>query len=235
MNKILSALSALWLLTLVGCGGGGGGTPVPDGNPNGIYSGTFTENGTTYNLAVLVQNGNFIGGSIDAGTLFTGNANVSGKSLSGSLDVLQIGGGYLYTSTLSATFVEGQSISGTATGGGSTAIFNVSLEPIYTRPANTNLAGTYTVTDGGFTFIITSDNAGSFTATDSDGCSYSGTQAAYEANHNLYRLNVTVTGCASNGTYSGYSFNDDISAANDALVFIIDDPAFIAIFIAGRV
>jgi len=183
---------------------------------------------------VVVQNGKFIGGSVDAGTLFTGNSTVSGKSLSGSLKVYAIGGGYLYNSTVSATFVEGQSISGTATGGGSTATFNLSLEPIYTRPANTTLAGTYSTTASGYTITITSDNAGSFTGSDSDGCTYSGTQAAYDSTHNLYRLTVNVANCVDSGTYYGYSFNDDMNAPNDMLVWILDDPDFVGILTMDR-
>lgn len=218
---------------LISCGGGGSSTP--DGNPNGLYSGTFTEGGTTYNLAGLVINGNFVGVSADAGTIQTGSYTVNGKSLSGSLKVLEIGGGFLYNSALSATFVEGQSISGTATGGGGTATFNLSLDPIYNRTPNANLAGTYSVTTGSYTFTVTTDNSGSFTGSDTDGCTYSGTQAAYDSTHNLYRLVVTIANCGvDNGTYSGYSFNDDISAANDALVWVLDDPAFVLILVAGR-
>ena len=235
MNRILSALSALCLLTLIGCGGGGGGTPVADGNPNGIYTGSFTELGTTYNLAAIVQNGRFVGISTDAGTIQTGSFNVSGKSASGSLSVIQIGGSYLYTSTLSATFVEGQSISGSATGGGSTGTFNLSMDAIYTRTPNTNLAGTYSVTSGGTTFTVTTDNAGSFTGSDSDGCTYTGTQAAYDSTHNLYQLTVTAANCgADNGTYTGYSFNDDNSAPNDSLVWVVDDPSFVLILAMDR-
>lgn len=223
----------LGLITVVGSGGGG--SPVPDGNPNGIYSGIYTELGVTYNLAAVVVNGRFVGISTDAGTIQTGSAIVSGNSLTGSLSVLQIGGGLLYTSTLSATFVEGQSISGTITGGGSTATFSLSMDTIYNRTPNTNLAGTYSVTSGAYTFTVTTDNAGSYTASDTDGCTYSGTQAAYDSTHNLYQLGVTVANCGvSNGTYTGYSFNDDISVANDALVWVIDDPAFILILVMLR-
>lgn len=236
MNNLMRSLViSLIIVFVTACGGGGGGAPVPDGNPNGIYTGTFTELGTTYNMGVVVQNGRFVGVSLDAGTIFTGTAIVSGKSLTGSLDVLQIGGGYLYTSSLTATFVEGQSISGSTTGGGSTATFTVSLDPIYNRTPNTNLAGTYSVTTGGSTFTVTSDNAGSFTGSDTDGCTYSGTQAAYDSTHNLYRLVVTIANCGiANGTYSGYSFNDDIGAPNDALVWVIDDPTFVLILVMAR-
>ena len=230
-------LMSLTLIFVTACGGGGGGSPapVPDGNPNGIYTGTFTESGTTYNLAAVVVNGKYVGLSIDAGTIQTGTAVVSGKSLTGSLSVLEIGGGFLYTSTLSATFVEGQSISGTATGGGGTATFTLSMNAEYNRAPNVNLAGTYSVTSGGTTFTVSTDNAGSFTASDTDGCTYSGTQSAFDATHNLYQLGVTVANCgSSNGTYTGYSFNVDVSAPNDRLVWVVDDPDFVLILTMDR-
>lgn len=240
-----SLLISVLLLFVTACGGGGGGTPVVQGgtpvgdaNPNGIYSGTYIDNGTSYPFSGLVQGGEFVGLSIANSKIHTGTAVVDGQSLSGTLNVYEIGAGALPTSTLSATFVEGESISGTITDVDGMDTFSLTIDPIYNRPPNTTLAGTYMVSLGGTTFTITSDNDGTFTGADTDSCIYSGTQVKFDATHNFYRLTVGVTGigCSFVGDYTGYAFNDDDAVDNDnnRLVWVIDDPAFILILSMTR-
>jgi hypothetical protein len=119
--KLLHVLVfSFMLLGLSACGGGGGGgdtvsNPPLDGNPSGIYSGTFTENGVTYNMAALVYNNRIVGVSVDAGTMYSGNFGVSGNTITATANVLIIGGGFDHTTSINATFVEGSSITGTAT------------------------------------------------------------------------------------------------------------------------
>lgn len=219
-----------------GCGGGGGSgggsapPPVSDGDPSGIYSGTFTEGGVTYNMAGLVYNNKFVGMSVDAGVLYTGNIGVSGNNLTGNVDILIIGGGYDHTTNVSATFVEGSSMTGTATDAYGTSTFSLNMDSIWNRTPDVNLSGTYQLTDGLYTATVVVNNNGGFTASDTDGCNYTGSQNNFDSTHNLYALVVTVSNCGvENGTYTGYSMNDDLSTQNDTLIWVVDDPDFVLI------
>ena len=238
MRTILYLGVLLSTLTLTACGGGGGGggvTPVTNNNPSGLYTGTFTQNSVTYNMAGIVYNNRFIGVSVDAGTLYAGNIGVSGNTITGLIDVLIIGGGFDHTTTVNATFVEGVSVTGTTSDAFGTSTFTMNADSIYTRAPNVTLAGTYSYTTGVYTFAVTVANNGTFLGSDTDGCTYSGSQNNFDATHNLYQLVVTVSNCgAANGTYTGYAFNDDISVANDTLIWVIDNPAFVLISAAIR-
>ena len=236
--KVSLYLLFISVLTLLqGCGGGGGGgggssTPaaVNDGDPSGIYSGTLTEDGVTYNMAGIAYNNKFVGISIDAGVLYTGNVGVSGNKLTGKVDVLVIGGGFDHTTNVSATFVEGSSITGRATDNFGTSTFSLNMDSIWNRTPDVNLAGTYQLTDGLYTSTVVVNNDGSFTGSDTDGCNYTGSQNNFDATHNLYALVVTASNCGvDNGTYTGYSMNDDLSIQNDTLLWVIDDPDFLLI------
>ena len=235
-----SLLISLLLLFVTACGGGGGGAPVQgevgEATPNGIYTGTYTDDGTAYtDFVALVQGGRFVGLSTGNLKIHTGTGAVDGQSLSGTLNVYATNGGLLPQATLAATFVEGVSISGTITDADGIDTFSLTMDSIYNRPPNTTLEGVYSVEAGGITFTIdTYDTAGNFTGSDDDipACTYDGSQDAFDTTHNFYRLTVTVDNCAGfNGTYTGYAFNDDFSALNDndSLVWVIDDPTFILI------
>ena len=231
-----SLLISVLLLFVTACGGGGGGgapvqggASVGDATPNGIYFGTYIDNGTSYPFSGLVQDGKFVGLSIANSKIHTGTAVVDGQSLSGTLNVYEIGAGTLPQATLAATFVEGVSISGTITDVDGMDTFSLEIDPIYNRLPNVTLAGTYSTT--GNTFTITSDIDGNITdGSDIAGCIYSGTQDSFDATHNFYHLKVTVSSCGGfNGDYEGYAFNDDGTEENDRLVWVIDNSAFILI------
>ena len=246
-----SLLISVLLLFVTACGGGGGGgAPVQGGvgeaTPNGIYYGTYTEDdGTPYDDFVgLVQGGRFVGLSLTNSKIHTGTAAVDGQSLSGTLNVLEIGGDTpLLDSTLAATFVEGVSISGTITDTDGMDTFSLTIDPIYNRLPNTILYGMYTASLGGTNFTITSNNDGVFNGSSNGStgsCTYSGTQGSFDATHNFYGLEVGITGgddCLLAGDYTGYAFNDDQitgSGLNDRLVWVIDDPDFILIVVMDR-
>jgi hypothetical protein len=226
------------VLVVYGCSSGDdSGTPasttsaITDANPDGIYSGSFTENGVTYNMAGIVYNNKFVGASVDAGVLYTGNIGISGNTMTGQVDILAIGGGYDHTTTINATVVEGSSITGTATDAISTASFTLNIDSIWNRTPDVNLAGTYSFSDGLYTLTVSVNNDGSFTGSDTDGCALSGSQNNFDSSHNLYALVVTVSNCGIvNGTYTGYALNDDLSVQNDLLIWVLDDPDFVAVF-----
>lgn len=237
---LINLLVAVAVLLLAACGGGGGGggsgdsSLAPDGNPDGIYSGNFVQNGVTFNMAGIVFDNRFVGASIDAGALYTGDIEISGNSFEGAVDVLIIGGGFDHTTSFSGTFVEGSSFTGVSTDI-DTATFTFDMDPVFNRPPNVNLAGTYGYTDGAYTFTVNVADDGSFLGSDTDGCLFSGTQVAVDSTHNLYRLVLNVAACGANdGSYVGYAFNDDGSMPNDLLDWVFDDPDFVAVVVSQR-
>ena len=230
------AVSLFLLITACGGGGGGGGgggNPTVNVNADGLWEGTFTDSGVNYNMTGIIYDNKFIGISIDAGVMYTGNIGVTGSQMAGSVDVIIINGGFDHTTTVSATVTEGVSIVGSATDPGGTSTFSLSYDPdgIWNRTPNlATLAGTYSITSGLYTYTKTIANDGSYTGSDSDGCNYSGTFTPFDSTHNYYRMTMTVTNCGvDNGTYIGSAILSDFNVTNDNLVLIIDDLDFILI------
>jgi hypothetical protein len=219
---------------LTACGGGGGGgssTPTATQNPNGFWVGTFTESGITYELIGMIYDNKFTGISTDAGVLYSGNIGVSGDLLSGTVDVLIIGGGYDHSSNISAVVKEGVSISGTATDANGTSAFTLSYDSLFDRVPDLNLlAGTFSTSSGTYTYTMTVNSDGTYAGSDTDGCGYSGTFTLTDGVHNLYDFTMTVTTCGlDNGSYIGKAFLDDFNVTNDILALVINNPSFVLV------
>ena len=70
----------------------------------------------------------------------------------------------------------------------------------------------------GDTLDISIDAAGNITGSDSDGCTYTGTIALIDPAGNAYDVDVTLSGCAAAGDYSGLASVLDDAAPADTLV-----------------
>jgi len=225
-----SALLLLHLLLLTNCGYedfGHIGPSSPSYKTSGIYTGTLSNNGVSTNFTGIAHEFSFTGINLNGGIVYSSGIQsiiFSNNYIDTSLNVLTIDTGFDRAALLNAKVTNNNIISGTITDQGSVFSFEWTLNPIYNRTPYQNLAGTYSVFSSGATFTVTSDNGGDFTGSDTDGCNYSGTQLAYDTTKNLYKLQLTVTNCnTSDGTYQGYSFNDDSTIENDLLVWIVDD------------
>jgi hypothetical protein len=103
-------------------------------------------------------------------------------------------------------------------GNGDAGTFNMSLSPMWDRPASIGtVAGVYTrSTSNGYTMTMTMSANGQLTANDSRGCLINGVVSVPDATHNLYSLNATVTSCGSlDGIYSGMGALLDADAMQD--------------------
>jgi hypothetical protein len=108
--------------------------------------------------------------------------------------------------------------SGRYSGSGDAGTFNMSLSPMWDRPASIGtVAGVYTrSTSNGYTMTMTMSANGQLTASDSRGCLINGSVGVPDATHNMYRINATVTSCGSlDGTYSGMGALLDASGMQD--------------------
>ena len=233
-NTIIKILCLFLLLIQNSCGYEDFGhisTPPPPYKKNGIYTGTLTNNGINTTFSGIFINKNFIAVHLSSGTIYTNgprDITPGGNTLFGQLDVLSLSGGTNRVASISANFTSDNVLSGSIIDQSINMPFQWSLDTIYNRTANTTLAGTYSAISSGTTITITSDNAGVFNGSDTDGCTYSGTQTPFDTQYNLYQLTLTVANCGTNnGTYSGYAFNDDSSSQNDVLAWIVDDKNYV--------
>jgi hypothetical protein len=100
-------------------------------------------------------------------------------------------------------------------GAGDVVSFNLSMHPAHDRPASLDaLAGTYTrTTSSGYTMTMSFTQDGQLTGYDSRGCLFNGTVAVAGPDHNLYRIDATVTSCGIlDGSYAGHGTLLDASA-----------------------
>ena len=108
--------------------------------------------------------------------------------------------------------------SGRYAGNGDAGTFNMSLSPMWDRPASIGaVAGVYTrSTSNGYTMTMTMSANGQLTGSDSRGCLINGSVAVPDATHNMYRIDATVTSCGLlDGTYSGMGALLDADAMQD--------------------
>jgi hypothetical protein len=108
--------------------------------------------------------------------------------------------------------------SGHYSGSGDAGTFNMTLSPMWDRPASLGtVAGVYTrSTSSGYTMTMTLSANGQLTASDSRGCLLNGTVGVPDATHNMYRINATVTSCGSlDGAYQGMGTLLDADAMQD--------------------
>ena len=217
MKKALLMFFILGLLTACGGGGGGGGGGgTVNESPDGIWTGSFTDSGVTYDFAGLVYNNYLVAFSSSAGTLYEGTVFVNGSTLSGTVDVY-IGGAYSNTTVLSGTVNGGVSISGSDDVG---ATFTLAYDSLYDRTSSlAKVAGIWSITEGAFTQTIVVASDGTFTGSDTDGCLHNGAITILDASHNIYRVANTVSSCGIfNGSYLGYATLDDFAGTNDAII-----------------
>ena len=195
-------------LALAGCGGNDG-TSIPNtpstsststSVPIGLWSGTATASGATYNLDTLVlsdgQYYSFYGLTTTTLGMVSGKLSTSSSSFSDTAGVdLNLSRSAPVTSSTSGTFTS-TSISGTEVANGQSLSFALPLNTDYTVTSSlTYLTGTWTSTtsvSGSFTFASNGTFTGALGA-----CSYSGSLAPSGTTTNVYSGTVTYlsTGC----------------------------------------
>ena len=130
-------------------------------------------------------------------------------------------------------------MSGSWSGGtGETGTFSFVYDSMYDRgSALTTVAGSWVSVDELDNPIgsITIDAAGRMDAQDAAGCLYSGDLSIINASYNAYDLNLAVTNCGNfNGTYAGLAVVADTDAADDTLIYSVDNGTWFIIAEAHR-
>jgi hypothetical protein len=185
---------------LVGCGDGGscgsnGSCNTPPPGTGGVFSGTVAG---TPAVAVLADNGDMRIG-VQNGTYYhltvsPQTTTITGSYFAYSTAAVFPNGTHSTTGTVSAT--EGAStLNGTLTDqSGTTATLTLNDNPVYTTgSALANLTGTWSYTANGFSLTATIAAGGTFTATGSSSCSYSGSFTQIDVQYDVYSENHVLT------------------------------------------
>ena len=228
-------VSGLLAFGVGGCGGGGGGGgSTSTVSANGIWRGTVTNTSTGYtssNYIGLLFNGQGYFFDPDNGEMDVGTYTMSGNQMTANITAYLAGGaGSIGTGTVTATVQPSVSVTGTFTTSlGQSGTVNLSYDTLYDRSVSlADAQAVWMSTDGFYTITITADGNGSFTGSDTDGCTYAGSLTLAEPGKNLYATQLTVANCgAENGMYSGFGALNDTSTTNDTLTFALQNPNYI--------
>ena len=230
MNRlILFFVVAGWFFLIAGCGGSGSGSSGDGGsiaNISGVWHGTWTSNsGESYEISGLISPDNearFFDW-LDL-TQYAGSIQLSGASGSGGFRVYFDA---VYVGTTSINFiVSGDAISGTYTANGDSGTFTMFRDESFDIGASLQeISGTwgYSIPDiGSVSFTFNTD--GTLAGTSSLGCVANGSVAVINPNHNVYRLNMTISGCQ-DAQYSGLATIEPFSGHDDLLWLAVSNQA----------
>jgi hypothetical protein len=104
--------------------------------------------------------------------------------------------------------------------------FELFYDELYERNSSLALlAGVWTAYDdlGSPEVTFTVQSTGGFNGQNAQGCTSNGQFSIIDARYDLYAVRSTVSGCPIAGDYSGFSLLADIGAANDAVMFAVDN------------
>jgi len=223
------------LFGLVACGGDGGdgegsGETTTNVSANGLWEGSFTEDGVgTFDISALLYNGRIIAISESAETIYDGSYTVSDNNISGSLRII----GWPFVTTFSGTVTEQESMSlSFDTSYGTRGTVSLSFNDIYNRKSSLALVeGTWNYTSDDYSITITVQSDGTYWGQDSEGCVISGSIGLLDTSHNLYDVNTLIESCGeTNGSYTGFSFLIDNVATNDTLQGVVSNSNDIILF-----
>lgn len=222
---------------LAGCGGGGSSSsnssnntsqqPTP-GQAQGVYSGT-SSTGSSFSSIVLPNDKFYaIYGSV-SGNLFLISGFIFGQGTSNNgtytASVTDINSAAATaTGSITATYTQGSSISGKLTESSTTITFTGSPNPSssykYNQAATlSEIAGTWSgdALDG-LSVTVTINSDGTFSGSDSAGCSFSGTISADSSGKNFFDVSVTfgASPCAlpnqsASGIAADYLLSDGVT------------------------
>ncbi len=254
-NRLLPVVTITGSSLMVGCGGYSGGScgsygsyggcvPPPIIGGAGYYEGTLTSQGTaapqaTPVVAIIADNGD---GTMSGqnGTYYRLNVSLPGNNVSGTYYGLSQGAnfpnGTQATSGSVSAFATPPGLSGTlADQSGATGSLQLNFDTVYNMSSSlATLAGTWSYTANGFSLTATIRPDGTFSATDSSSCSYTGAFVLIDPNFNAYSesytrscngAKVTFTGLATYFPPSGNNTVADIKmmADNKTSEFLVAD------------
>ena len=222
-NRLLPIVTITGSSLMVGCGGNSGGAcgygasygssggcagPVITGD--GYYEGTLTGQGNTPPtpvVAIIADNGDGAIAGQD-GTYYRLNVSLPGNTVTGTYFALSQGPNFpngTQATSGSISAVASPNLNGALsdqTGATESLAFN--FDTVYNLGSSfATLVGTWTYTANGFSLTATIRPDGTFSAIDSNNCSYSGAFGLIDPNFNAYSENYIRTCGGVNVTFTG--------------------------------
>ncbi len=185
-------------LLLINACGGGSSTLTP-GEAQGVYSGTI-QGQSTYTAAVTPDDKFYAFHGEGSGDYFYVDGMMAGQGRSASGSYTGTGADYTSTpvdGTVTATYVKGQSITGTITGGGTTTPFSVNALSGFnfgTPAALSDIGGTWSgsLMNGRATTVTINSTTGAVIG-DAGSCNFAGTVTPDTA-RNFFKVQLTFNG-----------------------------------------
>jgi hypothetical protein len=218
-RRLVPAVAITGSSLLVGCGSGGGTCGsygsygcAPQGvDPSGIYQGTLINTVSQQQVpvvAIIAENGAALVSGSD-GTYYRLNAGTTSNQLSGSYiaysQSIDFPNGTLQSAGTLAATVTGTQIIGTFTdSSGQMQQLTLNLNSASNSgSALATPAGSWQYSNGGSTLNLTFADDGSFSGTDSNGCTYAGNLGLISAQMDAYSERYVRTCNGQNDTFSG--------------------------------
>lgn len=261
--RFAPALTITGTTLLVSCSGGGYGSscgsygsygsygscgPLFPG-PDGIYEGSSTSATSSQSIpvvAIIAENGQGRIAGAD-GSYYRLNVGTSGNNMNGAYSNFPQSG-YTQTAAVSGSGAQGASgtVGGTITANGlnmtltdttnAQQSLTLTFDSAYNRSSSlASLAGSWTATADGVTLMATVQPDGSFTASDSNNCTYLGNFSLIDPTFDVYAethvrscnaVAVTFTGLAAllpTNTGSGTATEIKLMSDNDAGEYLVAD------------
>jgi hypothetical protein len=243
-RRLLPVVTITGSSLVVGCGGGGGSTGSCGSGGStcnvlgpGYYEGTVTPQGDSQTpaVAIITETGDGAMSGQD-GAYYRFNVGFSGNTVTGNYYGFSpsAGGPQTTSGSMSATTTS-TDLTGTLTlGSGATvASFALTSEAVYKQAsALATLMGAWSYTANGFSLTVTIATNGTFTGTDSNNCSYTGTFGIINPVFNAY-TETYIRSC--NGTslsFSGFAVYLPASGSANAHIKVLADDNASAFLVA---
>lgn len=189
-------------------------------NAHGVWKGTYTEEGVSYDMVAYVYWNNIIAISSDAGISFEGSVSFYNNynSVNGVISdfvngnhrrITSYTGSFSYKDKFIGTFFSGE-------------VFDLNYSHEHEASTSiSDLAGVFASSSALETQTFVIEENGDFTGIDSAECSYNGLFQTLHPELKLYHLNFVMSNCGEkDGIYNGFSLLESINNPNDRLIFI---------------
>lgn len=211
--------------------------PIPgSAKRGGVWTGQATNDGlpgvTQEIVGITTDAGEFRFVSVDTLGQFIGTFNTSGNAAAGTgvgfapAGTTWIDGSTLTSLTISGSMAERSSIQASwASGSSESGSISLVYDPIHDRNSALRLlSGSWTSVTVGYSIVLNVDEVGTFSGSDTNGCTYTGSATLIDENHNSYDINLDIAGCSSwEGAYSGLAVLGDNQSQNDTLFIAVDN------------
>jgi hypothetical protein len=239
-RRLLPVVTITGSSLMVGCGGGSGGSAGSCGSGGstcnvvgpGYYEGAVTPQGDSQTpaVAIITETGDGAMSGQD-GTYYRFNVGFSGSTLTGNYYGFSpsAGGTQKTSGSISATTTSTGLTGSLTVGSGTTAAsFALTSEAAVYKQASAlaTLMGTWSYTATGFSLTVTIATNGTFTGTDSNNCSYTGSFGIINPVFNAYTETYIRACNGTSLTFSGFAvYLAPSGSANADIKVLADDNA----------